>query len=249
MTCKTRAHATGSVIDPTGTGSPNLLLQIEASACPCNDHNAATLGACSVDDLLYYLQVRWSHFVMSCCCCCCCCCCSLDIQIHAPPLELACSRRFPAAMGSVALVSPMLSCAADIVHCIVRSRTAHVLQSTRKTQVTQHHDAPNCRLATPSSLFRILPYVVCRADFVSSAGQCILCAPSPSPPPANDLFAGAITITSGQTLSGSTATATREPGEPVIGPRAYATIWYRFSAPASAKVATVRAWGCPSASL
>lgn len=37
----------GSVINP-GTGSPNLLLQIEASVCACDDSNAATLGVCSM---------------------------------------------------------------------------------------------------------------------------------------------------------------------------------------------------------
>ena len=37
----------GSVINP-GTGSPNLLLHIEASVCACDDSNAAPLGVYSM---------------------------------------------------------------------------------------------------------------------------------------------------------------------------------------------------------
>lgn len=135
------AAKSGSVINP-GTGSPNLLLQIEASVCACDDSNAATLDTCT----------------------------STGACVFTP---IPCS---------------------DGIGC---------------------------------------------ADFVSSAGQCILCAPTPSPPPANDPFAGAIAITSGQTITGSTATATRETGEPVPGTGASASIWYRFTAPSSGASATV----------
>jgi len=135
------AAKSGSVINP-GTGSPNLLLQIEASVCACDDSNAATLDTCT----------------------------STGACVFTP---IPCS------------------------------------------------DGDGC------------------ADFVSSAGQCILCAPTPSPPPANDPFAGAIAITSGQTITGSTATATRETGEPVPGTGASASIWYRFTAPSSGTSATV----------
>jgi hypothetical protein len=174
-------------------------------------------------------------------------------QIRAPPLEHACLRRFPATMGSGALVSTG------------RGKTVPQMCLHALHHASMHVDESGARLVSvglawlrlpPSDLFCMQgtlhvtllrmsdepPFALCdrvhRADFVSSAGQCTLCAPSPSPPPTNDPFAGAITITSGQTVFGSTVNATRETGEPVPGKDASASIWYRFSAPATAPAAS-----------
>lgn len=68
---------------------------------------------------------------------------------------------------------------------------------------------------------------------------CILCgaaaAPASGAPP-NDDFRDAIRIDVGQTIRGTTAGATHEPGEPPHGPGTDAAVWYRFN---SARRATV----------
>jgi hypothetical protein len=38
-------------VNNCGAGSPNLFLQIESTACSCDDLNAATLGSCQCSSL------------------------------------------------------------------------------------------------------------------------------------------------------------------------------------------------------
>ncbi len=65
---------------------------------------------------------------------------------------------------------------------------------------------------------------------------------NPNPPPANDDFAEAIAVTSGDYVSDSARNSTREAGEPAHTGTGFGTVWYKWT-PASSGWATVTTYG------